>query len=394
MRQKSTTSTQPAGDQDLRLHSPLATRLMHELGPGTSDRSTRSSAGSAAAAANRRQARRDPRRAATRPLASPPTPRPTPRHPQLLDARLGSGEQHDLRAPPQPGVIALRLMRDEASGMEVVEPTLHALAMRAHEPRPLRTPTRDGTPANHRRKPDDELLDRTRKPPRPRRVPKPEQVALHRVHPRLDPIITRRNAPPPPARTAQQRAHHQPPRLRRQRRPRRPIPTTRRPTTAKRGCAFQRHRQRPKTPGTHAAARSRADARGAAGQPPSNREQASESRRRLDPSTRGCRSVRHAATVEGQGICRCSSRNTGMAERPQRKTGGQPGLSRFEGDQRGERRLHALHPLTLHAAGGDPLTNLGQERVAQVQIQRNALETAVRQRRNRLTGRACFPCIS
>jgi len=47
--------------------------------------------------------------------------------------------------------------------------------------------------------------------------------------------------------------------------------------------------------------------------------------------------------------------------------------------------IHELHLLAHRAAGQDPLTNLGQERVAQVQIQRNALETAARLARARLS---------
>src|SRR5829696_4429481 len=58
------------------------------------------------------------------------------------------------------------------------------------------------------------------------------------------------------------------------------------------------------------------------------------------------------------------------------------------------KRLHELHLLAHRAAGGDPLTNLGQERVAQVQIQRNALETPARRGRARLRRRACISCIS
>jgi hypothetical protein len=82
----------------------------------------------------------------------------------------------------------------------------------------------------------------------------------------------------------------------------RPIPTsTRRPAAGKR-CAFQRHRQRPKTPGARSTQRSRADARGAAGPASSSRERASTGTRRPHPSRRGWRSVRRTATVGEQGI--------------------------------------------------------------------------------------------
>ena len=113
-------------------------------------------------------------------------------------AGLRRGEEHDLRAPPAPELIALRLMRDHARGLQVVEPALHALAMRAHEPRPLRALARDLAPAHHRRQPHDQLLDRRRVPRRARRMPEPEQVPLDRVGARLQPVVARRDTPARP----------------------------------------------------------------------------------------------------------------------------------------------------------------------------------------------------
>ena len=160
-------------------------------------------------------------------------------------------------------------------------------------------------PAHHRRQPDDELLDRRREARRARRVPEPVRVALHGVHPRLEAIVARRRAAAGAPRATEQRAHDQATRLGRQRLASRPIPAT-----ATRRSAVQRHRQRPKTPSKRAPRSSRADARGAAGAIPSSRVRNSRRAGRNWPLSRGCRSVRVAATVGGQCICGCSSRST------------------------------------------------------------------------------------
>ena len=168
------------------------------------------------------------------------------------------------------------------------------------------------------------------------RVTEPEQVALDRVRARLQPIITRRRAPPRAARATQQRAHHHAPGLRRQRRARRPIPTTTRRLASGKRCAFQRHRQRPATPGARTTRqRSRADARGAAGPAPSSRERASTSARRPHPRNRGWRSVRRTATVGEERICEpLRSRSGSWSEDRSGRPGCHPGLSRSAEAQR------------------------------------------------------------
>ena len=223
-------------------------------------------------------------------------------------------EQHDLRAPPQSAAVALGLMRDHARGLQVIEPALHAAcgARARTAPAPHRS---RGTraPAHHRRQPDYELLDRGREPRRPRGVTEPEQVALDRVDPRLEPIITRRRRIPAPAApdpaTRTPPADRAPPAAAR-------APADTNDAGARRrgsGSAFQRHRQRPKTPGARSTQRSRADARGAAGPASSSREHGRTGTRRPHPSRRGWRSVRRTATVGENVICRCSSRSAELA---------------------------------------------------------------------------------
>jgi hypothetical protein len=353
MRQKSTTGAQLARECDLRLHGRPAARLAHDPSPGASDLRARRPGRRATAAADRRQARRQPAGAPASSFPPAPAPRAPLRHAQLLGGRLGRREQLDLCAPPLPALVALGLMRDHAGGLEVIQPALHALAMCAHEPCALRQLAWDAAPAHHRCQPHDELLDRAREPPRPRRVPEPEQVALDRVRPRLDPIITRRDAPAGAPGAAQQRAHHQPAGLRWQRRVRRPIPTARRPAAVMRGCAFQRHRERPTTPHACETQHLRADARGAAGQAPSSREQGSVSARRPHPSRRGWRSVRRPATVGEERICGCSSRSTSWLEDRSGKTGQAPGLLRSCGRARGGPRQDGLDGRAL-ARGNVP----------------------------------------
>jgi len=297
MRQKSTTRALLPGVGDLRLHSRPAAHLVHDPTPAAGNAGTKSAARDRAAAANRRQARRYPPRAAPAALAASPALRARSCDAQLLSGRIARLEQHDLGAPPLPAAVALRHMRDDPRGQQVIKPALHAPAMRTHKARPLTATARHRAPAHHRRQPDHQLLHRRREPPRPRRVTEPKQVALDRVDPRFDPIVTRCGTTPRTTGAAQQRAHHQPTRLSRQRRARRPIPTTtRRPVTTMR-CAFQRHRQRPKSPGARRTQRSRADARGAAGPTPSSRQWASTGTRGPRPSRRGWRSVRRTATV-------------------------------------------------------------------------------------------------
>ena len=149
---------------------------------------------------------------------------------------------------------------------EIVEPALHAAAVRSHKPRTPDRIARDRPPADHRRQPHDQLRDRRRVTRRARRVAQPEQVALDRVRARLKPVIPGRRAAARRSRAGQQRDDHQPPGLGRQRFDRRPVPPARRGI----GCALQRHRQRPRASRQHEALRSRTDARGTAGGGPAS----------------------------------------------------------------------------------------------------------------------------
>ena len=137
MRQKSATPAQRTGERDLRIHGRPAARLVRHASSGARNARPRYAAWHAAAATNRCQARRDPPRAAAGALAPPPAPRTDTGDAQLLRRRIARGEQHDLRAPPLPPPVALGHVRDDARGLQVIKPALHALAMRPDKPRPL-----------------------------------------------------------------------------------------------------------------------------------------------------------------------------------------------------------------------------------------------------------------
>ncbi len=226
MRQKSTAPAELAGARDLRIYGRPTAHLVGNTSPSARDSSTRRPARHAAVTTDRREARRDPPSAAAGTLATPPTPSTSSCKAQLLRRRIARDEQNDLGAPPLPAPVALGHVSDDARGLQVIEPALHALAMRAHEPRPLSAIPWDPTPAHHRRQSNHQLLHRRREPPRASHVTEAEQVALDRIHPRLDPIVTRRDTTPRATSAAQQHAHHQPARLGRQRRACRPVPTT------------------------------------------------------------------------------------------------------------------------------------------------------------------------
>ena len=250
----------PDGRFDFGPASSVVAALGQRPGEPRSCRTTRR----ARAPADRRQPRALAGLAATGAVARPPAPGALRGDPQLLRCRVRRGQQHDLRAPPPPGVIALGFVSDQASDLQVVKPPLNALAVRAHEPRPLGSARRDRAPAHHRRQPDDKLLDRTRKPRRARRVPEPEQVPLDRIRPGLQPIVTRRDTAAFTPRASDERTDHDAAGLGRQRRPRRPVPDTARVATRS-GEVLQRHRQRPRARIARHGQRRRADARGAAG---------------------------------------------------------------------------------------------------------------------------------
>jgi hypothetical protein len=287
MRQKSTTMRKSEAGQDLRLHAGAATRLMRRHGPSTREPATRAWPRRRCARSDRGQRARASTLALASALAGPPRACTPLGDAQLLGRRRGRGEEHDLRAPPPATCVALGLMRDHAGGLEIVEPALHALAMRAHEPRPLRPPPRHRAPAHHRRQPHNQLLDRARVARRARRMPEPKQVALDRVRARLEPVIARRDAAAPATRTTEQRAHDQAPGLGRKRLARRPIPATTRNSATRRRGVLQRHRQRPNARAARNGQRRRADARGAAGRTRRGRAGAPSGARRPDPRNRG-----------------------------------------------------------------------------------------------------------
>ncbi len=309
---------------DLRLDTTASTRLGDRAPPRPRQPPPSARTRDPAGAADRAQRPRPPRPAATRPLTPPPATRPALSDAQLLRARRGRRLQHDLRPPPQAPAVALGLMRDHAADLQVVEPTLHRPPMRRHKPATLQRVHGRGAPAHHRRQPDDQLLDRAREPPRARCVPEPEQIPLQRIHPRLQTIVTRRRAPPRTPCPSQQRVDDQAARLGRQRLDRGPVPRPAPTSAIRRGYAIQRHRQRPTAPRQQTAPRPRADARGAAGETPSDRARHASGARRTGPSARGCRSVRRTARVRVTCICGRSSRSAEWPEGRSGRPGGHP----------------------------------------------------------------------
>jgi len=284
MRQISTATPARDGLGDLGLHRCAPAPLMQAEVALAHDSRTALSARRRAAPTDAAQARSHPAASPPRALTRTPPPSAASCHPQLQPCRRRGGQEHDLGAPPQPVAVLLGLVRDQARGLQVIQPPLHAAAVCPHEPRTRGTVARDLAPAHHRRQPRDQLPDRRREPGRALCVPEPEDVALDRVRARLEPIVTRRRAPAGPSRTTQQGVDHQPPGLERQRLGRRPIPTTRRPSGPTSGCAVQRHRQRPKAPRQRSAARRRADARGTAGTGVRSRAAGALKARRIGPA--------------------------------------------------------------------------------------------------------------
>jgi hypothetical protein len=213
-------------------------------------------------------------------------------------------KQHELRPPPHAIRVTLRLMRGDVCGLQVVEPPLHAAPVRPYEPSPVGLRARHSAPTHDRRQADDELLDRRREPRRARGVPEPERLALHCVHARLLTIITGRRAAACTARPSEQGVDDDPPRLGRQRLASWAIPAT---TTR---SVFPRHRQRPEAPAETARKSERTDARGAAGASLCSRVRRSAQAGQDRPLSRGCRSVRIAATLGEDDICRRLSRST------------------------------------------------------------------------------------
>ncbi len=178
---------------------------------------------------------------------------------EFVRRRRRRSHQDDLRAPPAPAVVPLGLVHDQAGGLQVVEPPLDAAPVRSNEARSVGTAARHRPPSHDRREPDDQLRDRRRVARRPSRMAEPEQVALYGVHARLQrhrPASSSRahgrdraarTRPGDPARAAAAR--------------RRPVPRGRGVSsgTASASGAGQRE-----------AARSRTDARGAAGRLPNH----------------------------------------------------------------------------------------------------------------------------
>jgi hypothetical protein len=287
MRQKSTTLRTRAGRPDLRFDRLASARLVRGPRASSCEAPARVPLRDRRARSDRRQRACPPVPAPPRALAHAPSPRPRPGNPQLIDGGRRPGQEHDLRAPPAAMLVTLGLVRDHASLLQVIHPALHALAMRAHESRPLHARRRNGAPAHHGRQPQDELLDRSCEPRRPSGVSKPKQVALDRVRPRFQPIITRRDTPARAASPTEQRGHDQPSGLGWERLARRPIPAATRNSATRRSGVLQRHRQRPTARAAHDGQRQRADARGAAGRTRRRRTTAPSGARRPDPRNRG-----------------------------------------------------------------------------------------------------------
>src|SRR4051794_3569827 len=221
-------------------------------------------------------------------------------------------------------------MRNHAGRLQIVQPSLNALAVRTNEPGPLAgvaapDPTPSPAPSRH------QLLDRAGEPARPPRVPQTKQVALHRIHPRLDPVVSRRRAPAGAPRAPATRTPPAAP-ARWKRRPPRPIPMTGRPARGLLACGFQRHRQRPKTPAITRARWARADARGTAGGASDSRELGSAGAR-SHSSMRGWDPF--AVRLQLAQAYLCAPRGAIWRQSRRRKTGLPPGLLRSGADAAG-----------------------------------------------------------
>ena len=268
MRQISTRCPHRVCARDRRLRRGAAREFAHQHAP--LDRHSRAPAPArhAAAPADAGEAWRHARATLARALTARPAAGTTARHGKFARVGLRRRQQHDLRAPPHPRLIALWLVRDHARRLQIVQPALHAAPVRAHEPRTARRIGGDRAPAHHRRHPRDQLRDRRRVPRRALRVTEPKQIALERERARLHAIVPGRPAPARAARSAEQRGHDHTARLVGQWHASWPVPTAR-STGSTCGCAIQRHRQRPRAPRQHEMPWTRADARGTAEPNPS-----------------------------------------------------------------------------------------------------------------------------
>jgi hypothetical protein len=155
MRQKSGAIS---GGPDRRLDLSAPSGAVAALRPLSAKARSRRGLGRSRSPANRCQRRRVSASPPTCALACLPCPSPALSHAEFLLARIGRREEQDLRAPPAARVIALRFVLHHASELQVIQPTLHALAVRAHEAC-SRLPRGRLTPAHHRRQPHDELLN-------------------------------------------------------------------------------------------------------------------------------------------------------------------------------------------------------------------------------------------
>jgi hypothetical protein len=143
MRQISTATPDRHRVSDLGLHRCAPTPLSQTEVRSRTIRARRSRLGAEL------RPRMPPRLGATRPRRR--RARSRERHPRARrvatrsSSRVGAGgrQQHDLGPPPQPVAVLLGLMRDQVRGLQVIQPPLHAPAVRAHKPRTLGTVTRD-----------------------------------------------------------------------------------------------------------------------------------------------------------------------------------------------------------------------------------------------------------
>ena len=205
-------------------------------------------------------------------------------------------------------------------------------------------------------------------------MPQPEQVALDRVRPRLEPIITRRRTAARPPRATQQRAHDQAARLRRDRRAspgryQRRRARRRRSDARSSGTASARSTRRAR----HAAHASGHSRRNWTSRP---QPRAGLSRAHEDPTPRKGLAIRPPGGYSSD-TCICRPL---LTERQWFEAAAEDRVRAVSSRYRAAAAVrlgHGEHPLAgLREADRDPLANWARVALV-VQIHRNALETRV-----------------
>ena len=154
-------------------------------------------------------------------------PQAPARDAELVGGRRRRVQERDQRAPELAAVVVLALVGDHAGGLELVEPPLHGLAVRAHPALAVGAALRGAPPPHRRRQADDELRDRARVVARALPGAPAPQHPLDGVRARLEAIVARGATAARVTRDVHERVDQQAPGLGRHGRPLGPIPAAR-----------------------------------------------------------------------------------------------------------------------------------------------------------------------